>query len=403
MVEQLVARWAHNPEDAGSNPAHANNQALVYLTPPEVTGSDAGPDVLVGAGCLYGGRLESVITVVSGIRELDPGSIPDVELALAEELAQPGLTEVRLGGALGVDTVALAAACFGPPHVRVVVVVPFTLDKQPALARQQVQACRTVGVLELRLPAGKSAYLRRNDKMLEGAQRLLAFTDGRTSGGTAYTIDRARRLGLEVDVVPVGSVASVAVPRAERVQQNPLMRGPFSAPVFAWSRYVSRNEGAEWRSETIRALKSGLADPRALDRLADELAGFVLDTPGLGGATYVTTMPRRRPGLSSDLDPLAARLCDRTGQVFAPGWLQRVDEPRGGEYRGRRMRFPADEHARTMRFVAPEGTPGPGIVLDNVITTSGTMEGALRAVLRDRPLHQPVGLAVLFSEYLNAD
>ena len=55
-----------------------------------------------------------------------------------------------------------------------------------------------------------------------------------------------------------------------------------------------------------------------------------------------------------------------------------------------------DEHAETM--TVPEG-PGRWrrvIVLDNVVTTGGTMEGALRAVRRDTGA-EAVGLAVLWS------
>ena len=75
---------------------------------------------------------------------------------------------------------------------------------------------RGAKVIELNLKTlGSWGYLRRNDAMLLGpkdavgclvahpADRLVAFTDGRSTGGTAYTIRKARALGIKVEIVSV--------------------------------------------------------------------------------------------------------------------------------------------------------------------------------------------------------
>lgn len=77
------------------------------------------------------------VTAVSGIRDIAPDSFADVELVLAEEVAR-GVGELRFGGALGVDSIALAAACGATAERRVF--VPFTLRDQPVEAREVVAA-----------------------------------------------------------------------------------------------------------------------------------------------------------------------------------------------------------------------------------------------------------------------
>ena len=45
---------------------------------------------------------------------------------------------------------------------------------------------------------GKAAPLKRNQAILEGSELLVACYDGRTSGGTFYTINLANKTGLPV-------------------------------------------------------------------------------------------------------------------------------------------------------------------------------------------------------------
>lgn len=116
---------------------------------------------------------------------------------------------LRFGGAIGVDSVALNAAhqARRPRHRLIfIVIVPAKLADQPEHARLTALRCADQ-IIELGFPRGaKWAYLRRNDRLLDGAQRLLAFTDGRQTGGTAYTIERAIQRKLDVQIVRVQSI-----------------------------------------------------------------------------------------------------------------------------------------------------------------------------------------------------
>ncbi|GEM_PF-2799099 len=48
---------------------------------------------------------------------------------------------------------------------------------------------------------GRSAPLRRNDDMLSLCDLVVACYDGRQSGGTFYTVNKARALGKQVILI----------------------------------------------------------------------------------------------------------------------------------------------------------------------------------------------------------
>jgi hypothetical protein len=147
-----------------------------------------------------------MITVVSGIRDLARSSHHTVEHVVHEELQRRDLAVLRFGGALGVDTVALLAAAEARPSVALEVFVPWTISSQPVASREAIQRSGA-RVVELRLAdRTKAAFLRRNDSMLNGADRLLAFTDGRTTGGTHYTICGANLRRLDVRTIRVAKL-----------------------------------------------------------------------------------------------------------------------------------------------------------------------------------------------------
>lgn len=330
-----------------------------------------------------------MLVTITGIRDLHPASEPDVELAIAEVFAM-GATELRFGGALGADTVALvAAAHLRPAGASLVVFVPCTLAHQPAEARRAIEKCAD-SVIELRLPPQPWAYLRRNDAMLKGAvDYLLAFTDGRSAGGTAYTMEAAEKLKIPVVKIRVLSTRT-ATPNLRIKADTP-------GPVYAWRPYVSlRSTGKlDWTTALIRALKAGEGSPRAVNDLGRRVAQYIESEPKLRKAKYIVPMPRRAPGVPSDLEGLAYAIAKHTHQTVLPGWLARVEAPSvHGRMRAFRMRYPAQEHARTLRVVHPD--LGPVMLLDNVIASSGTMAGAQLAVERDTGV-APVGLAVLYS------
>ena len=143
-----------------------------------------------------------MIIAITGHRDLHDSSIPIVERKIAHEA--PTATEIRFGGAIGVDTVALESCCYlrQEKWPELIVIVPYRVADQPKAARATIETCADE-VVELDLPRGRQASLRRNDELLDGADRLIAFTDGRTTGGTRYTIQKARELGIEVEIVEV--------------------------------------------------------------------------------------------------------------------------------------------------------------------------------------------------------
>jgi predicted Rossmann fold nucleotide-binding protein DprA/Smf involved in DNA uptake len=145
------------------------------------------------------------VIAVTGIRDLHPDSESAVAGAIALALAAPA-TELRFGGARGVDTVALAAALAAREarghEARLHVFVPGRATEQPLEALDAIR--RADLVTELGLPRGRAwTYLKRNEAMLAGADSVLAFTDGRADGGTAATIALAHARGIPVTLVRV--------------------------------------------------------------------------------------------------------------------------------------------------------------------------------------------------------
>jgi hypothetical protein len=83
------------------------------------------------------------------------------------------------------------------------VILPTTVADQPLVAARAIDRFADV-VIELGLPAGEAAsVMARNRILVAGARKVLAFTDGRTTGGTAWTIDHARNEGLIVGACDV--------------------------------------------------------------------------------------------------------------------------------------------------------------------------------------------------------
>jgi predicted amidophosphoribosyltransferase len=321
---------------------------------------------------------------ITGIRDLARRSYPTVEIAILEALAVPGLTTLYFGGALGVDSVALEAAGPYAHAVDLVVVVPFTVDKQPREAQWVIETWADK-IVELKQAFSKSAYLRRNDEMVRRADRVLAFTDGHDSGGTAYTIRKAEALGKPIDIVLVES----------SVQVNPPVLDTLSAPVYVYSRYVSASVGRDSTSELIRAMKIGEAGQIQQLSLVRKLVKLIEQTPELAEIEAVAVMPRRMPGQESDLTYLGQMVAQLTNKQFLPSWLIRERQPTGGTYLRYRVRFPAAEHARTLRVAASTAKVSSVLLIDNAITTGASLEGAFKAIKRDAPKVKITGLAVL--------
>lgn len=146
-----------------------------------------------------------MIVAVTGIRDLAVESHIVVGEAVAE-LVTMGATEWRFGGAIGADTTALLVA-LDHEGLNTRVFVPGLLVEQPAEAQRAAR--RASEVIELGMRLGTPAYMRRNRLLVDGeaygprADRVLGLTDGRRTGGTAYTMGYARKLGVPVHEVRV--------------------------------------------------------------------------------------------------------------------------------------------------------------------------------------------------------
>jgi len=329
-----------------------------------------------------------MIIAVTGIRDIAEVSAPDVLLATID--AAVASKEMLFGGAKGADTQALDAAC-GITRCRVI--LPAFLSSQPLEARTVIRDCADV-IEELAHPAfpKAEAYYARNRALVDGADRLLAFTDGKTSGGTHWTMQYAASRGVPVDAVSVVR-ESPAADLEERVARG-ITGEALSRPTFAYAHY-SRTD---WRTQAILALKKGKRpSEQSVSSLVRELVKMISDEPDLRGADAIAPMPRRIPGQPGDLDELAARIADETGKTALTNWLVRTEDPTGGKVIARRVRFQSVEHARTLGVVDRSIRPRRVIVLDNVLTVGGTMEGAFQAIARDAPGVSAVGLAILYA------
>jgi len=100
------------------------------------------------------------------------------------------------GGARGADTDALEYISKTQPLSTRVVVVPNQVRDQPRIARAGITKNATQ-IIELR-QTGPGRYQFRNQYMVDRSKEVVAFTDGRTTGGTANTIRYAESKGVKV-------------------------------------------------------------------------------------------------------------------------------------------------------------------------------------------------------------
>jgi len=329
-----------------------------------------------------------MIVAFTGIREIAPTMTDEVEMAVLDAVAA-GATELRFGGANGADAMALAAACRIPVRRRLF--LPFTIHDAPPVTRELAARC-AIDLVELDFARAKNSYLRRNDRMIDGAARVVAFTDGRETGGTAYTMKAAAKAGIPVTTVTVASTRD----QAELV--NPAVTGlPLTAPLFALQEYVSAADGRSALSSFVRENKTGNASSAQVGHWTRQLIAFIQRTESLRSAHAICAMPRRVPGAVSDMLPIARAIASDLDLVV--GDLRRIAEPTGGVVRARRLRFEATEHTKTLAYIGCYSQRV--IVLDNVVTTGATMNGAFAAVREGRD-GDPVGLALLYSTAFGA-
>lgn len=132
------------------------------------------------------------------------GEAAEALAALLGDLHAEGYRRFLCGMALGFDMAAAEAVLAlraAHPEVRLVCVVPFAgQDRRfPAVERERYRRILEAAdeTVVLRDDYRPDCYARRNDRLTDGASAVVAWYDG-SSGGTHYTVRRARRLGLRV-------------------------------------------------------------------------------------------------------------------------------------------------------------------------------------------------------------
>ncbi len=132
------------------------------------------------------------------------GEAAEALAALLGELHAEGYRRFLCGMALGFDMAAAEAVLAlraAHPEVRLVCVVPFAGQDRRFPAVEQERYRRILEAADetvvLRDDYRPDCYARRNDCLTDGASVVVAWYDG-SSGGTHYTVRRARRLGLRV-------------------------------------------------------------------------------------------------------------------------------------------------------------------------------------------------------------
>lgn len=144
-----------------------------------------------------------MIVTVTGHRRFDKLDLPIIQTAVREHLL--GADVVYMGGASGIDVTVLAIldALREGRTPRTITVVPCTLAEQP----KDVRALLTCSdeLVELSVPItardGYQAYHVRNRYMIDRSTHVLAFHDGRESGGTWSAMHYARKQGKTLIVV----------------------------------------------------------------------------------------------------------------------------------------------------------------------------------------------------------
>jgi hypothetical protein len=106
-----------------------------------------------------------------------------------------------LGGARGFDTDALEYLAKTQPATIRTVVVPNRLIDQPTSAQEATRIYASE-VIEMK-NTGPGRYQVRNRYMVDHADRLEAFYDGRQTGGTVNTMNYAESKGVPVDINPL--------------------------------------------------------------------------------------------------------------------------------------------------------------------------------------------------------
>ena len=151
--------------------------------------------------------MSALTCCVTGHRELPPGRYLEIHSALREEVCravEDGYTRFVSGFASGIDLIfAEIVDEFAQeiPALELHAAIPYRgrLKTRDPLFRRLIARCKNVLVYSESYSS--HCYFLRNRAMVEQSQRVIAVFDGRSRGGTAYTIRRAYEQGRDVRLI----------------------------------------------------------------------------------------------------------------------------------------------------------------------------------------------------------
>jgi hypothetical protein len=164
-------------------------------------------------------RLRVAVTGTRAVPEPAPATVRTTLADHLEPYCAPDTTWL-LGGAAGIDTLALTWLAERPDRGRIVVAVPVTVIAQPVVAGEAIRAARRARrlakLVELNHPEGlgTAAYAARNRWLVERADLVVGFplvpTDD--GSGTWETMVYARSIGRRVVVAALSDAGYLPAP-----------------------------------------------------------------------------------------------------------------------------------------------------------------------------------------------
>ena len=263
-----------------------------------------------------------------------------------------------------------------PPNATVILGGAGRVDRAAA----QAARARGLDVLEL-LPHVEDCRARRR-RVVETADRLLAFTD-RDAGGAWDAVKRARAAGIPATLVRSGLAAFAGRPGAgaagleallRGLKANRFRRGPYHVKRAGLGTFALHDRRRIPAIEYADAL-SGKDErrPEFIDRIARDVTAFAAEHPVfVGRPALLTTPPRnkRRSGRPHIMTRVLEDVSQALGIPYAPVF-------RPGDRRSR-GRFAGGYAAVLTNPLAVEGKAV--LCIDDFCTTGRTMHSSLLAL-----------------------
>jgi hypothetical protein len=141
--------------------------------------------------------MSGYIVAITGSRKILEQDFGIVKTVMKELVNSPAVFEIRFGGAIGVDSLALQYAlearldCSKSPRFKVI--LPDTLEQQPIRTHEVTRRADEVIELKQKIYAmnGYASIRARNLALVTGAHELRSFWDGNFYGGTKMTMNLA--------------------------------------------------------------------------------------------------------------------------------------------------------------------------------------------------------------------